>query len=126
MPVSADPPGELKAGTSVKLQCQVNSLIPGSTLQWTRPDGTTATESGTYELPSVASSHAGPWNCIINPGGQRYSLELVVNGGTLISMLHLQKPLRDHREEPHVLCFVFRHSSDNNYTFLYPTLQGKP
>ncbi|XP_028984820.1 CD4-2 molecule, tandem duplicate 2 isoform X2 [Betta splendens] len=78
--VSASPTDEVELGTSVTLQCRVNGQSPGSTVQWMRPDGTTAagTESGTVELRSVASSDAGTWKCVINPDGLTVDLKLKV------------------------------------------------
>ncbi|XP_070691050.1 sialoadhesin-like isoform X2 [Pempheris klunzingeri] len=60
--VSASPSGVLQLGSEATLQCNVAGLDPGSTVQWTRPDGQ-HTGSQTVQLKPVARSDAGTWNC---------------------------------------------------------------
>ncbi|KAF0045538.1 hypothetical protein F2P81_002067 [Scophthalmus maximus] len=74
--VSASPPEELPPGSNVTLHCEVKGLNPGSTVQWTGPDGRPHAVSETVHLQRVAPSDAGTWVCAFSYDGQTYSENL--------------------------------------------------
>lgn len=82
--VSASPSGELQPGNKVTLECQVNGMSPGPTIQWKAPNGRLLTGS-TQAVESVALSDGGPWECMFSHGGktENHTLVIMVKGRTL-------------------------------------------
>lgn len=73
--VSANP-STPQAGSTARLQCEVNGLKESPSMQWRAPNG--ATHPGMFDLSPVAVSHAGTWTCTFSHNGQEYSETLAV------------------------------------------------
>ncbi|KAJ7985198.1 hypothetical protein DPEC_G00349590 [Dallia pectoralis] len=76
--VTVNPPSPLDEGSQATLNCQVSGPSPLPSVEWLRPGGVVAGDSGMVSLNPVALTDHGEWSCRISQGEKTQDESLTV------------------------------------------------